>query len=64
MLSEIVFLTKSLASEYAASWAKQTLSHSFLNKYYKFPISLNFRILLRCLGKGPQALSVSKSWLF
>ena len=39
-----------------ASWAGQALSDSFLYKYFKFPVSLNFWIISRCLLNGPQAL--------
>ena len=53
MLSEI---TKSLLSEYVASWAKQALSNSFLYKCFTLTVSRNFQILSRCLANGPQAL--------
>ena len=42
MFSETVLFAKSLLSEYAASWAKQALSNSFLYKRFKLPASLNF----------------------
>ena len=41
MLSEIVFFAKFVLSEYAASWAEQALSNSFLYKLFKLPGSLN-----------------------
>ena len=48
-MSEIILLAKSLLSEYTASWTKEALSNSFLYKCFKWPISLNFWILSRCL---------------
>ena len=41
-LSQIVLLAKSLLLDYAASWAKQASSSSFLYRCFKSPISLNF----------------------
>ena len=51
-----VLFVKSLLSEYAASGAEQALSNSFLCKCFKLSVSLNFRILSRCLVNGLQAL--------
>ena len=58
-MSEIFLLDRSLLSEYAASWAKQALSNSFLYKCSKLPVSLNCWILSWCSVNGVQALSVN-----
>ena len=41
-MSEVVLLAKPLLSEYAASWAKQAFSNSFLGKCFKLPVFPNF----------------------
>ena len=48
-LSQIVLLAKSLLLDYAASWAKQASSSSFLYRCFKSPISLNFWTLPQVL---------------
>ena len=55
-LSEIVFLSNSLLSEYLVSWAKQALSNWFLYKWFKLSVSLECSILSWCLVSCPQAI--------
>ena len=39
----MVIFSKLLTSKYAASWAKQSLSNSFMCKSFNLPVSLNFK---------------------
>ena len=56
ILSEIIFLVKSLLSKYVASSTKQALSNLFLHKCVKLPVYINFWTLSQCLANGPQEL--------